>query len=94
MDITVALDGSTERNLRFYEGDEEIIMLTVYEHDGDIDPISVTNPAITTGPKEVSFPVATQFVVQATGRLNYRMVAEVDGYISHICSGVITVERR
>lgn len=49
MDLAVALNGEKRRNLEFYAGDDTTINLTVYQNDGDEDPITVNNLSLIYG---------------------------------------------
>lgn len=89
MDVSVALDGSKERNLILSPGDEMTVSLTVYAHDGDTAPIVVTNLQWSTGGSAL-FPVGSQFTVPCgLGRTPYRIVGDVNGVTTTLIYGVI-----
>lgn len=96
MIITVALDNIQPRNLRLFEGDQVEFDLVVYEHDGDIDPIA---PMLVTGARFVSDTMAPMLLVGSRltvprtwygQRSYYRLAAEVNGFTTTLCYGVIT----
>lgn len=95
MDISVALDGSRQRDLSFFTGDEQTLNLTVYAVDGDfepIDPATITTPRILTcWGNGYTIPVGTEFTVpdRYCGRVPYRLVAEVAGVTTTLAYGTL-----
>jgi hypothetical protein len=92
MQISVALDGSKKRDLTFYSGDDLGLVLTVYEHDGDIVPIVPTNIRFTSA--DNSFPYAEPFTVPENflGRSAFRIVGDIDGITTTLVYGVLTTQ--
>jgi hypothetical protein len=89
MDITVALDGSLERNLVFPPGDDMTLSLTVYALDGDTTPLAVTNPQLSTGGGGY-FPIGSQFTITCgLGRTPYRIAVDIAGVTTTVAYGYI-----
>ncbi len=89
MNISVALDGSKQRDLIFAPGDEMTVNLTVYAHDGDTTPITVTNLQASTGGGAL-FPVGSQFTVPCClGRTPYRIAGDVNGVTTTLVFGIL-----
>lgn len=91
--ISVALDGSRRRDLSFFQGDEVTILLAVYQNDGDVTPIAVSDVRFV-APDSGGFGYGTEFVVSDAnvGRTYYRLVGEVDGVTTTLAHGYITVD--
>lgn len=92
MQITVALDGEKKRDLRFFAGDDMSLTIVVYEHDGDTTPITVTNVRFAAADGEL--PMDSEFVVPSNffGRVNYRIVGEVEDITTTLAYGVMQTE--
>lgn len=93
MQISVALDGSKQRNLSFFAGDEQQLDVVVYAKDGDTDAIAATDARILThGYPATTIPVGAEFVVPQNcyGRRAYRLVAEIAGITTTLAYGVMT----
>jgi hypothetical protein len=92
MQITVALDGEKKRDLRFFAGDDMSLTIVVYAHDGDTSPITVTNVRFAAADGEL--PMDSEFVVPSNffGRVNYRIVGEVEDITTTLCYGVMQTE--
>lgn len=92
MQITVALDGEKKRDLRFFAGDDMSLTIVVYEHDGDTTPIAVTNVRFAAADGEL--PMDSEFVVPSNffGRVNYRVVGEVEDITTTLAYGVMQTE--
>ena len=94
VDLVIALDGARRRDLQFYAGDEVTISLTVYEHDGDAVPLTVTTPMLTTSfIGGDAFPIGSPFAVsdKYPGRRWYRVVGDIAGNTTTICYGLLEV---
>lgn len=89
MNISVALDGTKKRDLQFFAGDDMSIVLTVYAHDGDVTPITVTNVRFAAAGG--SLPLDTEFTVPSNyiGRAAYRIIGDVDGITTTLVYGVL-----
>lgn len=92
MELTVALDGEKKRDLRFFAGDDMSLTIVVYAHDGDINPITVTNVRFAAA--EGSLPMGSEFVVPLNffGRVPYRIVGEVADITTTLAYGVMQTE--
>lgn len=88
MDVSVALDGSKERNLIFSPGDDTTINLIVYAHDGDTDSITPTDFMWSTG-GGAFFPVGQEFTFPCVNRTRYTITALVAGVRTTLVYGVI-----
>lgn len=88
MDIVVALDGSKERNLSFAYGDSVILNLVVYEHDGDLTPITPTQFYWSTGGGSF-LPVGKQFSFPGVNRTTYSIAADIGGVRTTLVCGII-----
>jgi len=88
MIITVALDGSKERNLSFASGDDVSISLVVYEHDGDTTPITATDFMWKTGAGGYA-PVGQTFSFPCVNRTPYSISALVNGARTTLVYGII-----
>jgi hypothetical protein len=92
MEITVALDGEKKRDLRFFSGDDMSLTIVVYEHDGDVSPIVVSNVRFAAA--DGSLPMDSEFVVPSNffGRVPYRIVGEVEDITTTLAYGVMQTE--
>lgn len=92
MEITVALDGEKKRDLRFFAGDDMSLTIVVYEHDGDVSPIVVSNVRFAAA--DGSLPMDSEFVVPSNffGRVPYRIVGEVEDITTTLAYGVMQTE--
>lgn len=92
--ISVALDGAKRRDIRLSQGDETTLAVVVYEHDGDITPVAVTDARFVTADGAPSFAYGTEFVVpqDSVGRTWYRLVGDIEGVTHTLAFGYIFVE--
>jgi hypothetical protein len=92
MEITVALDGEKKRDLRFFAGDDMSLTIVVYDHDGDVSPIVVSNVRFAAA--DGSLPMDSEFVVPSNffGRVPYRIVGEVEDITTTLAYGVMQTE--
>lgn len=90
--ISVALDGSKRRNITVFQGDTVTITVAVYEHDGDAEPIAVTDARFveTSG----NFVYGEAFTVSSNdvGQHWFRLVGEIGGVTTTLAFGYLTVE--
>lgn len=92
--ISVALDGAKRRDIRLCQGDDVTLTVVVYEHDGDIVPVAVTDQAFVTTSGAPGFAYGTPFTVgsDSVGRSWFRLVGDIAGVTTTLAWGYIHVE--
>lgn len=90
MDVSVALNGSRRRDLQFYAGDDTEIVLTVYQNDGDEDPIVVSDPVILyNDPRRRSLNPGDSFKACFRQRQRYSLVGYINSVRTTLAYGLL-----
>jgi hypothetical protein len=87
MDVSVALDSNRRRNLEFFDQDDTEIVLTVYEHDGDDEPIAISDAIINYGNSGMA--VGGTFSASFENRERYTITGYIAGKRTTLAYGLL-----
>jgi hypothetical protein len=94
MHVTVALDSDRRRDLEFFSGDDATVDLTVYQHDGDDEPIVVNNCELlheeSCGSRGGSIGLGHSYTAEFHQRERYSIVGYVHGRRTTVAYGLLT----